>query len=957
MVTAAPELNGFHKKFAQFLTSSEPNEAGEYRGYCPIHEDVETSKTPSASYQFEEGKFYCFGGCGGMSLKRLADTVREDNDNDPSPGSRRVRSIGDAPSKRAKGTGPLPSDEDLRNWTEALLANPTAFGIMTGKRGLNKESIERFEIGWHRDRFTIPVRDGEGVLVNVRRYNATARQPKDKMLNLTGHGEARIFLPHMLNNNDSVIITEGEMDAIIGQQNGLPTMSHTAGASVWKAEWSPLFEGKIVYICYDVDTAGISGAKKVSHALAKFAKAVYIVKIPLTTKGSDLTNYLVDNGYTGANFRDLMEAARNADDSRHKVAKQDAEPKRVTLESSMSSVHKDQPLEIVVTVAGKVNPVYNLPRKVSFDCDGEFGPSCQKCPMETWGHQRQSGIEKDDPILLEMLESSVNVVNNILKTMIGVPTACKRVEIEAEDRWDVEELVVIPSIDNRDEQIQTPITRRVYNVGEDLHTPVNTVSKLIGFNTSDPKTQKALLQTWESEPVQTNLDKFEMTPELIDQLEIFQVKEGQKPLDKMRKIAEDLEANVTRIYGRPELHMAYDAVWHSAMSFRFDGVLQDKGWLEMIVIGDTRTGKSEAAQRLCDHYNAGILKTCEGATFAGLVGGATTVGNNSWMVTWGIIPLNDRRLVVLDEVSGLVGKNIIEQMSSVRSSGRAEIVKIVTQETSARTRLIWIGNPNDGRTIGAMGDGAIEAIGTLFEKPEDIARFDLATAAASSDVDSALINNTEHKFVKHRYTSKRSSALVAWAWSRKAEDVVWEEGVENCVFRSAEEVGHRYVPEPPLVQVENVRIKLARIAVAIAARVFSTDPTGEQIVVREEHVEAAVELLDLLYGMDSFGYRQFSEDKISESVRAEKNKKEAYDWLLGFDGSDALFGLQQRRGQDFKTRDFPEFAAMGVDEAKIAIKKLSEMGMIEIKPRGMIRMTPALLKVLKVIKQEEKKDR
>src|SRR5690349_14284970 len=104
------------------------------------------------------------------------------------------------------------------------------------------------------------------------------------------------------------------------------------------------------------------------------------------------------------------------------------------------------------------------------------------------------------------------------------------------------------------------------------------------------------------------------------------------------------------------------------------------------------------------------------------------------MVTWGTIPLNDRRLVILDEFSGISEKNVIEQMSAVRSSGRAQITKVVSQETSARTRLVWISNPVDGRAMDEHGTGAIEAIKALVKNPEDIARFDIAISAARADV-------------------------------------------------------------------------------------------------------------------------------------------------------------------------------------------------------------------------------
>jgi hypothetical protein len=952
-MNAVPKSSGWEKTFEKFLTGDK-HDNGEHRGFCPIHEDPELSKTPSASYNFSKSIFNCFGGCGGMSFSRLLNVCQEEWPEDfprgssaPDSGPRSsVRSINDAPSKRGDAQ-PLPTDEEVRSWVETLQRMPSMLAVMTANRGLSEATIEKYEIGWHKDRFTIPVRDADGVLQNVRRYKASINgrsvAAKDKMLNLQGHGEARLFLPWMLSEPE-VIITEGELDAIIGQEHGLPTMSHTAGASVWKSQWSPLFQEKTVFICYDVDDAGTAGALKVAAGISRYAKAVYIIKLPMPVKGSDLTNFFVDQGYTAKDFRELMEEARLSPYGRKAARdRQGVEPKHVTLEHSLSTEHRGQPLELIVTVAGKVQPPYILPRKVHFMCDQSHSQAaCAKCPMSSLGGDMVERIAKDDPFLLELIDSGKGAADTALKKRVNITSRCTVVEIEPEDEWNVEELIVLPSVYNRDEQTQTPITRKIYNVGE-YATPVNTTSRLVGFNTAEPKNGRAVFQAYDSEQTKTNIDTFELTPELLEGLKVFQPKKNQPVLKKMGDIARDLEANVTKIYGRVPLHVAYDAVWHSVMDFRFKGVLLGKGWLELLVLGDTRTGKSEAALRLSDHYNAGVMKSCEGATFAGLVGGAEQAGTKSWMVRWGTIPLNDRRLVVLDEVSGIADKNIMEQMSSVRSSGRAQITKIVSQETSARTRLIWIGNPVDGTTLRHM-NGAIEGIQKLVKNPEDIARFDLAMAVASDEVESDLINSTSPPEVKHIYTSELCSALVSWAWSRKAEQVIWNTGTEDYVLRVASEMGERYVPEPPLIQVENARVKLARISVAIAARVFSCDKSGQNVVVGNEHVDAARDLLDTLYGAERFGYRRHSTRAIRDRIRAEENKRQCRMYLMG--DENVLYTLIQSRGDKFRPRDFEESGSMHKDQAQEAVRQLGQWKMLKRAARGFLQMEPALVDIL-----------
>ena len=144
--------------------------------------------------------------------------------------------------------------------------------------------------------------------------------------------------------------------------------------------------------------------------------------------------------------------------------------------------------------------------------------------------------------------------------------------------------------------------------------------------------------------------------------------------DKLTEIYTDLSHNVTFIYDRPSLIFAFDLAFHSALSFNFQGKPVHKGWVEALIVSDTRCGKSETADKLVNHYKLGEICSAENTSFAGLVGGMQQVGSR-WHLTWGKIPINDRRLVIIDEVSGLE-TDVIGLMSGIRASGVAEIIKI-----------------------------------------------------------------------------------------------------------------------------------------------------------------------------------------------------------------------------------------------------------------------------------------
>jgi hypothetical protein len=285
-------------------------------------------------------------------------------------------------------------------------------------------------------------------------------------------------------------------------------------------------------------------------------------------------------------------------------------------------------------------------------------------------------------------------------------------------------------------------------------------------------------------------------------------------------------------------------------------------------------------------------------------------------------------------------------MSAVRSSGKAQVSKIVSQETFARTRTIWISNPVDGRPIQATNNGAIDAIAKLITNPEDIARFDVAMVAAQDDVDSAVINSARPPRAPHRAVRDLCSSLVTWAWSRHADQVVWGRGVERHVLACAEELGRRYIADPPLVQPENVRVKLARLSVAVAARLFSHDGTGERVVVLKEHVQAAVELLDMLYGKRWFGYADHSRKEIKARESARMYEQQCRGFLVSHDGVLKTL-LTAINDTQFRARDFMEFGGMDQDMATQAVAHLLTMGMVRRRSKGYITMTPDLIRIVR----------
>jgi hypothetical protein len=928
------------KLLAPYLAGESPRENGDIDAHCPLHNDSRRS----AVINFEEGVWYCNKDDEGGSLSDLL--ARRDEWVDPpahSNGSgRRART--------ASRSEELPSEAMIEGWKRSLASDPIALEDLKSARGLWTKTADYYEIGWDKSSqaYTIPVRDAAGNLVNLRRYQIRPPEGRRKIWGISGHNGPTIFplgaLDKAKRDGAPVIVSEGEWDAMICNQYNFRTVTRTGAARVWKAEWNKLFKGLVVYVCHDMDSAGQAANRKVARALVKVAKEVRIIRLPypVTPKhGKDLTDWWLDHDHDRTAFQRLLDEAVPFDEAMGEDP-EEVNPDSASVVDAFDSRRAGRPLALTVTVKGKREPGYTVPRKVEFRCTRDMGKKCQVCPLFSEEDGMDRVIAGADPAILEMIDASKPQIADVLRRTVGI-LKCPKLNVKIAEHQAVEVLYARPSVEHANGGGQADYKNiKLTSVGRHDTSPNQTV-RVVGALHPDPRKQLNEFLTWDVARLETSLDRFEMDAETHAKLKRFQPAPGQKPLAKLREIADDLAAHVTQIFGRPELHAAMDLVFHSVVGFAFDGKVMSRGWMELLVVGDTRTGKSEAATRLTHFFGAGEVVSCESASFAGILGGLQQFGSNKeWAVTWGAIPINDRRLVVLDEISGL-SQDDIGAMSSVRSSGVAELTKIQQERTYARTRLIWLGNPRNGRmTDYTYG---VQAIKPLIGNPEDIARFDLAISVASGDVSAAEINRAR-KPGAQRYTRDSANALLRWVWSRTPDQVVWDDGAVGAVYQAANDLGARYVEDPPLIQAANVREKIARIAVALAARLFSTDERGEDIIVTKAHVKGAVAFIDRLYNLPGFGYAERSGEVIEDRRAAERptNKKAAKAAL------ERNIGLARflRGAGKFRRQDLEEVLNTDREEANAIISELLDLRMI-YKEKGDVKLTPTLHALLREV--------
>ncbi len=755
---------------------------------------------------------------------------------------------------------PIIPDDIPAAYHQRLLASDAQLRWLEDARGLSRETIIRAQLGHDGTRYSIPVRDTGGVLRNIRRYLPNCSDSAIKMKSWRpGFGKARLYPLDRLDPEGPIYLLEGEMDTLLARQHGLNAVTGTTGAGTWRQAWAPPFVGRDVVICYDCDEAGRIGAAAVARELHAIAASVKIVKLPLAEEGADFTDYIVKRGMTKEDFCKLVDETpvyTPTDRDSRQVAAQ--EPTPLHLSQASEAAYYNAPIRTNVMVSGKTTAPYMVPREVKLSCSMPALKMCQACPVSTAAGTLVHGIEFASNEVLQFINVPESTVVKLVRAKTGVPPKCGYVKQDVLTAMNIEEIHLIPEVERREgEEGEAPyVTRQSYYLGHGLQA--NRSYVMTGITVPDPKKQLATHLITDAVPSQSNIDAFRLTAHVVQRLRAFQpTLPGRAGLEQhLQLIYDDLECQ-TRIYQRRDIMLAVDLVFHSLIGFVFQGDRVRRGWTEALIVGDSRTGKSTIVERMVAHYGAGELTTGENTSFAGLVGGLEQIGT-SWSLRWGRVPLNDRRLLVIDE-AGNLSQEHIGRMSSMRSSGVAEVIKIHTERTLARTRQIWISNPRNNRSLSSYSQGVI-AIKELIGAPEDIARFDLPVTAASTDVPLHVVNLSREKSAPQTFTGELCHQLVMWAWSRNVADVVWAPGAEDTVLRIAGEHGEKYrhATEIPIVEPNEQRIKIARLAVATAVRFFSTDPTGREVIVRSEHAEMAAAFLEQLYAKPSLAFDEYA---------------------------------------------------------------------------------------------------
>lgn len=536
-------------------------------------------------------------------------------------------------------------------------------------------------------------------------------------------------------------------------------------------------------------------------------------------------------------------------------------------------------------VSGKMDTPYIVPKKVRYICHHE--KFCEKdCIMHDFAGLYEREFHENERFLIEATGQNDNNTKGILFYHSGA--SCKKVKSEILANENVTELLVVPMADRVksvkhaegnfsevDQDGNEYVSRKIYAVGKPHEIPrSNEHFAIEGFVYAHPKNSMATILTQKHEPLEDSISKFKLTEDVMESFKVFQVQPGEVIDNRIDVIIKDLVDHVTLVRQREEAHIAALLTYHSCLNYYFQGQLEKRGWLETIFVGDSGQAKSLLVDNIMEFSGLGNTASGEGSSRTGLVYRLEQIGER-WFITWGSYPLSDRKLIAIDEFSELPAEDF-GKITEARTTGVLRVDRAVRTETNARVRLMLLTNPAKARTLASFAHG-VESLRSLFHSPADIRRLDLAVFLQTGDVGRNNLNvdmddPEVRALIKPQVISSevfRNSIL--WAWSRSADHIDITRKAMKRILSLADELAQKYgyAQDIPLMEPADLRKKLARMSIALAALLHSTDDTHEKIIVTEEHVSWIGEFYEVVYDnknarLDVYSAKSKEESELTE---------------------------------------------------------------------------------------------
>lgn len=752
---------------------------------------------------------------------------------------------------------------DTLNWEENqhkfLLENKDVLDKLYNLK-INQETITELKLGYIANSLATPVFKN-GALINIARYNInkTPNKPKNEYNKNANSGD---IIPFDIWKNDfrNTIICEGEKDMIVARSQGFNAITLTGGAqSNLQKDYLSYFKGRNVYICYDNDDVGRVGALKRYKELKDICN-VYITNISsiCVINKEDVTDFFVKYNKNADDFKFILE------NYSFKPTKEQLEDVRTKYELKVSKIEDNirqsafrKNNKSVLQIVATCTETYAVPEYAIFKPKDNLDSGDDLPETKSWY------LSSTHENFLELIEGTVKTkdIPDILASLVGLGSKwTKYYNVDMGLLQTIYKVTVADVALENDDKASEFIIDMYSKTPLDIGNTYEITYKLYPH----PKQGRRIIAI-ANDIKETNYDFDTTNEEYTKSLDVF--KNTSTIENKINELYESAKCHIAP-YLNKDIWFAMDLVFNSPLDIIYNKPI--RGALDIFVLGDTRTGKSETSKALKQLYDFGEIVPLKTATVASLIGGTDDKIKKTKL---GVIPRFHKELVVMEEFSG-APMDFIKTLTEIRSSNMVKIYRVAGDvQTPCKLRMITISNPisENGNlmTLSAYPNG-VEPINELIRSPEDIARYDafilFPRVEKLSNPFGTKLNNNLKIDEKHYQTKSK------WIKALTQDNVIISDDVGSYIFEKGIELNNIFECSFTVFGSETDK-KIARMSASLACMLCST-LDYKNVIVTKDHVDYIVNFLKRIYDNSIFRLREFANEEKSYNVIVDADTKE-----------------------------------------------------------------------------------
>ena len=752
-------------------------------------------------------------------------------------------------------------ENDYDNW-EAMqhqeLLNDFDMLLKLNDLNITEQTVKSVKLGKITNKLATPV-FVNGKLKNVARYNIN-KIPNTPKVEYIPNSKTGDIVPFDLweSNPANTIVCEGEKDMLVARSYGMNAITLTGGSqSSLKQEYLEHFKNRNVYIVYDNDDAGRTGAKKLYKQLTDICK-VFITDISIVCKEDkeDVSDFFNKYNKTREDFIYLLEHnSRQLTQNELKDIKTKTSLNFSKLSDNIKNSVIKKAVRSSLQIIATCLDTYAIPEYAIFKI--KEGIKTEKRNIVSWFLKDSSGN------FLELMEGKIKTkdIPDILASICKLPKKWyDYYTLELGKEKTIYKCVVTDEVKDNEEEKTNETTidlysfipleiGNCYDLDYKLFPHPREGQKLIAVATKIRQSSYEFDKN--NQEYLKSLDKFKVTTTIND---------------KINELYESARCHVSAHshYLDKKMWFMMDLVFNSPLDITYNGKI--RGALDVFILGDTRTGKSECSKNLTKLYDFGEVVPLKTATVASLIGGTDERLKRTKL---GALPRHHKELVVLEEFSG-APIDFIKSLTEIRSSNIVKIYRVAGEvKAPCKLRMITISNPIAyGTNLAQLISypNGIEPLNELIKSPEDIARYDAFMLIPQEP----LLDPNQNRLKEElKIDESHYKVKSKWIKSLKSENIVISEDLGNYIFSKSLELNNIFSCSFPIFGSETNK-KIARFSSALACMLCNT-VDYENVIVTKEHVDIIVEFLKSIYDNNIFRLKNFAEEEKSFNIVVDKD--------------------------------------------------------------------------------------